>query len=420
MKIGYACLTVGVPDTQMRTCRKANATSENLMELIEQNLHSTEKMIDYNIKNDIKMYRISSDLIPFGSDKETNNLDWATLFKDSFNRMGQKIKDHDIRVSLHPGQYTVLNSPNEEVISRAIDDLEYQDLILNALNVDDSHKLIIHIGGVYGDKEAAKARFIETYERLSKEVKARLIIENDDRLYTIADVLEISEATGAPVVYDNLHNFCNPSDPEKSDAYWIAIAKKTWKKQDGPPKVHYSQQRPNARLGAHTETIYIDPFMSFYEEVAPLNVDIMLEVKDKNLSAVKANLATNPEGTMKDLEKEWARYKYAVLSHSQKHYQEIREVLKDKSTYPVVPFYRLIEEALDTPPAQSAQLNGLEHVRGHLKKHVTEKEKTRFLKMKEQWLAEDITLSRLKKWMKRIALKYNETYLLQSLYFDME
>src|SRR5690554_3881854 len=211
MKIGYACLTVGVPDTQMRTCRKANATSENLMELIEHNLHSTENMIDYNIKNNIKMYRISSDLIPFGSDKETNNLDWATLFKDTFDRMGQKIKDHDIRVSLHPGQYTVLNSPNEEVISRAIDDLEYQDLILNALNVDDSHKLIIHIGGVYGDKEAAKARFIETYEGLSKEVKARLIIENDDRLYTIADVLEISEATGAPVVYDNLHNFCNPS-----------------------------------------------------------------------------------------------------------------------------------------------------------------------------------------------------------------
>lgn len=420
MKIGYACLTVGVPDTQMKTCRKANATSDKLKSLIQHNLNSTEKMIDYNIKNDIHMYRISSDLIPFGSDKETNDLNWSELFKESFDRMGKKINDHDIRVSLHPGQYTVLNSPNEDVVTRAIADLEYQALILNALKVDTSHKLIIHIGGVYGDKEAAKERFIDTYNRLSKEVKARLIIENDDRLYTVTDVLEISEATGAPVVYDNLHNFCNPSNPEKSDAHWIGLAKKTWKDQDGPPKVHYSQQRANGRLGAHTEAIYIEPFMRFYQEVMPLNVDIMLEVKDKNISAVKANLATNPNGSMKDLEKEWARYKYTILSHSQKHYQGIRELLKDKSSYPVIAFYSLIEEALDTPATQKTQLNGVEHVWGHLKKQVTEKEKSRFLKMKEQWLEDTITLNRLKNWMKKIAVKYNEEYLLQSLYFEMD
>lgn len=420
MKIGYACLVVGVPDTTMKTTRKANATSERLTELIQNNLASMENMIDYNIKHGIKMYRISSDIIPFGSDLETNQLDWASLFNETLKELGEKIKAHDIRVSMHPGQYTVLNSLDEDVVTRAVLDLEYHTQFLDALEVDDSHKIILHIGGVYGDKDAAKSRFIEVYRRLSDRVRARLIIENDHSLYTVSDVLEISEATGAPVVYDNLHNACNPSDPTVSDAEWIKKAKETWKSADGRMKIHYSQQKTGGRLGAHTDTIYIEPFMAFYEEVAPLNVDIMLEVKDKNLSAVKANLATTDNPQIKDLENEWARYKYAVLGYSPINYQAIRTLLKDKSAYPVVEFYRLIEEALDTAPQKNIELNGLDHVWGHLKNKATDKEATRFSKMKEQWLVDEIKLSRLKKWLYRLAEKYNETYLLQSLYFEFE
>ena len=420
MKIGYACLVVGVPDTTMKTTRKANATDERLTELIQNNLASMENMIDYNIKHSIKMYRISSDIIPFGSDLETNQLDWVNLFSENLKQLGKKIRDHDIRISMHPGQYTVLNSLDEGVVNRAVVDLEYHTQFLDALEVNDSHKIILHIGGVYGDKDAAKSRFIEVYKRLSDRVRARLIIENDHSLYTISDVLEISEATGAPVVYDNLHNACNPSDPTVSDAEWIKKAKETWKSADGRMKIHYSQQKTGGRLGAHTDTIYIEPFMAFYEEVAPLNVDIMLEVKDKNLSAVKANLATTDNPQIKDLENEWARYKYAVLGHSPMNYQAIRTLLKDKSAYPVVEFYRLIEEALDTAPQKNIELNGLDHVWGHLKNKATDKEATRFSKMKEQWLADEIKLSRLKKWLYRQAEKYNETYLLQSLYFELD
>ena len=420
MKIGYACLVVGVPDTTMKTTRKANATDERLTELIQNNLASMENMIAYNIKHGIKMYRISSDIIPFGSDLETNQLDWVNLFTENLKQLGKKIRDHDIRISMHPGQYTVLNSLDEGVVNRAVVDLKYHTQFLDALEVNDSHKIILHIGGVYGDKDAAKSRFIEVYKRLSDRVRARLIIENDHSLYTVSDVLEISEATGAPVVYDNLHNACNPSDPTVSDAEWIKKAKETWKSADGRMKIHYSQQKTGGRLGAHTDTIYIEPFMAFYEEVAPLNVDIMLEVKDKNLSAVKANLATTDNPQIKDLENEWARYKYAVLGHSPINYQAIRTLLKDKSAYPVVEFYRLIEEALDTAPQKNIELNGLDHVWGHLKNKATDKEATRFSKMKEQWLVDEIKLSRLKKWLYRLAEKYNETYLLQSLYFELD
>lgn len=182
MKIGYACLVVGVPDTTMKTTRKNNATSKRLTELIEHNLNSMENMLDYSIENGIQMYRISSDIIPFGSDYETNQLDWSNLFQDKFNQLSKIIKENNVRVSMHPGQYTVLNSPNEAVVTRAIQDLEYHTTFLDNLEVDASHKIILHIGGVYGDKEAAKKRFVENYEKLSPAIKSRLIIENDDRL----------------------------------------------------------------------------------------------------------------------------------------------------------------------------------------------------------------------------------------------
>lgn len=420
MKIGYACLTVGVPNTTIRTTRKANATAERLSELIHENLKATENMLNYNIANDIKMYRISSDVIPFGSDFETNTLDWMSLFQKDFARLSQKIKENNIRVSMHPGQYTVLNSLDEGVVARAIDDLTYHTQFLDALKVDTSHKIILHIGGVYGDKESAITRFVNNYEKLRPAIKSRLIIENDDRLYTIADVLEVSSKTGAPVVYDNLHNASNPSDLNVSDAEWIAQAKATWSDTEGPTKIHYSQQRLNARVGAHTQTIYVQPFMDFYQEVASLEVDIMLEVKDKNLSAVKANLATTEERKIKHLEDEWSRYKYAVLARSPQNYQAIRGLLKDKSAYPVVEFYTLIEEALDTPVAKNVELNALDHVWGHLKKDVTDKEKDRFQKMREDWLEDRITNNRIKNWLRRLAEKYEETYLLQSLYFDFD
>lgn len=116
------------------------------------NLAALERMIDYNRKNDIKLFRISSDLIPFGS-SPINALAWPEIRK-TFDRIGAKIRKNGIRVSLHPGQYTVLNSPTEDVGERAIADLIYHDKILAALGTDTTNKIVLHVGGIYGDKRS--------------------------------------------------------------------------------------------------------------------------------------------------------------------------------------------------------------------------------------------------------------------------
>ena len=110
MSIGYACLALGLPNSQLRSCRLQNASPDKLYSLIQNNLAALESIIDYNIDNGIELYRISSDLIPFGSSVALD-LPWENRFAEDFSRLGQKIKNSQMRVSLHPGQYTVLNSP---------------------------------------------------------------------------------------------------------------------------------------------------------------------------------------------------------------------------------------------------------------------------------------------------------------------
>lgn len=285
MNIGYACLTLGVSNTNFKTCTLKNASVERLMEIIDFNLDSLDKLIDYNIENDIKLFRISSDIIPFAS-SPVNRIEWWRVFSEKFKNLGKKIASSHMRVSMHPGQYTVLNSLTEDVVKRAVDDLIYHNRFLDSLNTDGKNKIILHIGGVYGDKKSAVERFKNNYKKLPDDIKSRLVIENDDKSYSISEVLEIGRALNIPVVYDNLHNEVLPSDPSKSDLYWIDRARNTWKTEDGTQKIHYSQQNQEKRRGSHSETIDLKLFKKFFEALE-YDLDIMLEVKDKNLSAIK-------------------------------------------------------------------------------------------------------------------------------------
>lgn len=414
MTIGYACLAIAVPGSKYKSCILKNASEKRLYELIENNLYALETMIDYNIENEIQLYRISSDLIPFGS-SVAFNLPWEKDFNHHLSRISKKIKQSEMRVSLHPGQYTVLNSPNQDVANRAALDLDYHTRILDALELDSSHKIVLHIGGVYGDKEAAKDRFLTRYEKLKKAIKERLIIENDGSLYHIEDVLEISSKAKIPVVYDNLHNETNPSTLDKSDPYWIKLAGKTWQVKDGRQKIHYSQQDPKKSIGAHSQTIQLARFLDFYENLPNSNIDIMLEVKDKNVSAIKCINASSNRG-IEALEKEWARYKYAILEKSPQNYQEIRNLLKNKNHYPALTFYEIIEKTYALPLEKGKASNAAQHVWGYFKDQVTEAEKNRYLKAYANFVKDQSKLPALKRHLLRLANKYKEEYLLKSYY----
>lgn len=415
MSIGYACLALALPGSQLKSCRLKNANKEHLYSLIENNLSALETMVDYNIQNGIKLYRISSDLIPFGSSVALD-LSWQEDFAEHFGRIGEKIQRNKMRVSLHPGQYTVLNSPDQDIAGRAVLDLDYHACILDALGLDSSHKIVLHIGGVYGDKHSAKKRFLRRYDKLNDQVKERLIIENDGSLYHIKDVLEISASAAIPVVYDNLHNQTNPGDHCFGDAHWISEAEKSWGPKDGRQKIHYSQQDPDKSIGAHSETIRLQSFLDFYKKLPDPTIDIMLEVKDKNVSALKCINATSKR-SIRVLEEEWARYKYGILEKSPRAYQEIRNLLKDKTAYPALAFYQIIEQAYDLTLVKGHAANAAAHVWGYFREQSTEAEKRRFLKNSREFMEDETKLPVLKRQLLSLAGKYEKDYLLRSYYF---
>lgn len=416
MKIGYACLTVGVPETNSKSCTMKNANATNLEVLIHHNLTALENIIDYNIKNNICLFRISSDLIPFGS-SPVNKVPWWDVFTEQLSRLNEKIRSSGMRVSMHPGQYTVLNSPSPEVVSRAVDDLEYHAKALSCLTQDKAHKIVLHIGGVYSDKSQAMERFIDNFKKLDVKIQERIVLENDDKSYTIDEVLEIAKELKLPVIFDNLHHKVNPSKRIKDEVEWINICKETWKEIDGQQKIHYSQQDPLKKSGAHSMTIGIKEFIDFCKRLDRKDIDIMLEVKDKNLSAVKCINTMTATPSLKALELEWSRYKYNILERSPADYLAIRKLLRNKMEYPVVDFYDLIEAAFQKEENIGHQINALQHVWGYFKDISTDKEKALFLNQIKDYQEGTIHLNKIKSTLYKLALKYQEAYLLNGYYF---
>ncbi len=418
-RIGYACQNLDISSNAYKTIRVANFNDVKVREIIKHNLRVLEETIDYNIENGIRLFRVTSSLIPFASNKKIMRLDWQNEFKNEFRRIKEKILNNDIRISMHPGQYVVLNSPNENTVSRSIEELNYHLQVIQSLGGNKTSKMIIHIGGVFKDKTKSIHRFIDIVNnRLTADIKEHLVIENDDKLYNIEDVLYISSMTRLPVVFDNLHNEINQGPSKYDNRTILNKVQSTWKKEDGRLKIHYSQQAENKRIGAHTYTIEASKFLEFFNPLKDLEFDIMLEVKDKNRSAVKINLLLN--NIIKDAEKEWSRYKYLVLGKSSNSYLQIRDILKDKKNFSAINFYNIIDGALKEKENKDSEINALQHVWGYLKNESTKKEKATFLTEVEKYKNSAITLQKVKKSLFKMVSKYNIGYLLKSYYFTFE
>lgn len=288
-RIGYACinLTTGIPLN--RTCRLANATDLRLRELIQSNLDGLARVLKWNKENNILLFRISSDVIPFAS-HEANKIKWWKDFKPDLQNIGNFIKENDLRVAMHPSPVVYLNSPREEVVKSSVKELEWHIKFLESLELDYTHKVVFHAGGVYGNKGDAIKRFIRVYKELPDNFKSRLTLENDDKNYNVWDLIKINKETGTPLVFDNLHHeVLNTKKPKDKDIESIMkMFFFTWDNKSGTPDIHYSTQKKGARAGSHAESIDLKSFKDFFLKYMHLDFDIMFETKDKDKSVLLA------------------------------------------------------------------------------------------------------------------------------------
>lgn len=285
MKIGYPCINASLPGTCSATFRLASFSPEKLLDSVTRNLACLQQILQFNVAHQLHFFRMSSGLVPFAS-HPVNTVPWQDHFRDTLQQLGAYIRAHDLRISMHPDQFVVLNSPSPHIVDNSIRELAYQGTIMDLMGLDASAKLQIHGGGVYGDKAAAIRRFIATYAGLPDPIRARLVLENDDRLYSLRDCLLIHEATGIPILFDNFHHECLNQGEPMAEA--LQLAARTWQPHDGVMMVDYSSQAPGERKGKHTQTITLALFREFLSHLNGLDVDIMLEIKDKEASALQA------------------------------------------------------------------------------------------------------------------------------------
>lgn len=285
LKLGYVCVNNSLKCKPNVKFRLASYTAARFKETVTGNLACLKSILEWNLKNGFMFFRISSDTIPFAS-HPVCKVDWLKHFKDQLKDIGAFVLKHNMRISMHPDQFVVINSPDTGIVERSIAELKYHADFLDALGLEENAKIQIHVGGVYGNKTSAISSFIQTVLKLPKEIRRRLVIENDDKSFSLRDCLVINQKTGIPIVFDNFHHAClNNGEPLK-DAMKSALA--TWNNTDGVMMLDYSSQQPGAIKGTHIDAIDQDDFEVFLKGTMAFDFDIMLEIRDKEKSALKA------------------------------------------------------------------------------------------------------------------------------------
>lgn len=288
MRIGYPCVNETLACSAAQTFRLASYSVDRLRTTVAANLICLRQILEFNLTHGLLFFRLPSGIVPFGS-HEINQHDWATEFAAEFAEVGAFARAHGMRLSLHPDQFVVLNSPDADIVRRSVAELVYQGQMLDLMGFDATAKLQIHAGGVYGDKPTALDRWVRTWhEALPDAVRARVVVEPDDRLYSLRDCLMLHGRTGVPLLLDNLHHDCLNHGEPFAEAALAAAA--TWLPgRDGPPLMDYSQQAEGARRGKHCSTLDEVHFATFVASLPPgVDPDVMLEIKDKEASALRA------------------------------------------------------------------------------------------------------------------------------------
>lgn len=260
----------------------------------------------YLEKRDIRMYRMSSDIAPYATHPDLPHFhNQVKECRSELREFGAEAKRLGLRLSLHPSQFIVINSPDPEIRAKSIWDLNVQAEILDCMELGREAVMVIHAGGAYGDIQAGMDRWVEAYSMLSEPARRRLVLENDDNRYSAANVLAIHERTGVPLIFDVQHFWClNPEQVNLRETFQKFL--RTWP-AGARPKMHFSSPRTEmrevtrkSRKTGKKETVLLPPiwtghadfnhpfeFISFMRSMADLEFDVMLEAKAKDLALLR-------------------------------------------------------------------------------------------------------------------------------------
>ena len=296
IQLGYACINLTLQETKKnkitcnRTMIKKTFNAKGIKyasELAELNTRDLLPILDWNYKNGVRVFRMTSSLFPWGSEYMLEDLPDFEKISKNLKAAGDFAIQHGIRLSFHPGPFNILTSTKPGVVKNSVVDLAIHGKIMDLMGLPRSHwaKINIHIGASYGDRASAIDRWVKNFDLLPDSVKARLTVENDDRasLFSTKDLYDgIYKKLGTPIVFDyHHHKFRNDGESEEE---CHAMAFETWGKVR--PCFHYSEsaaQKEGAdkKENAHSDYVY-DKIKDYGKDF-----DVVIEAKAKELALLK-------------------------------------------------------------------------------------------------------------------------------------
>lgn len=294
-RLGYCCINLSLSDKRIsvnNSCVKRTWLQKGLPHvsaLALTNVRNLVEIIKWNEQNNIKVYRMSSDMFPWMSEYELTDLPDYQKIKTILLGAGTLVQKYGSRISFHPGPFNVLGSPNPELVKKTQKELNQHAEIMDLMGLPQSHQypINIHCNGTYGSKIDTLARWSENFKGLSESARKRLVVENDDKasMYSVSDLYEgIFQKVNVPITFDYHHHRFNDGGLSEEAAFRLAAS--TWHANNVTPLFHYSSCRktfedPACKAQAHADYVYEK--INNYD----LRVDIEIEAKSKDLAVLK-------------------------------------------------------------------------------------------------------------------------------------
>ena len=296
VRLGFPVRVLGKPGLRAYDGRHAHHAPH-----LSVSLMLLRDVITYLAQRNIGLYRMSDTLAPYVTSTHHEGFErQIEECADELASLGAQVRALDLRLTVHAGMHVALATPDTNEARRSVAEIVTQAALLDGMALGPDGVIVLHVGGTYGDSRATLDRFARRYALLPPSVRRRVVVEHDDRVWSLNDLLPLHKACGVPIVFDYLHHMLlNPEAIPLDTA--LSLALNTWT-ANMKPKVHFSSPRTEAHLGPRgSGTAVLPPhpgqhadFLNPFEFIGVLQAartlppfDMMLEAKAGDLALLR-------------------------------------------------------------------------------------------------------------------------------------
>ncbi|QCR31154.1 UV DNA damage repair endonuclease UvsE [Lysinibacillus sp. SGAir0095] len=291
IRLGYVAMSMELKNAspsqtmtfaQFQKIDDREAAIRKLEKITLKNLENTHRLLKHNFFNEIHFYRLTSRLIPLANHEALLDWNYMSAIKDKLREVGEYAKKNNMRIDFHPDHFVVLNSDKKDVFINSIKTLKMHYLLLKGLKIDPTHRCVLHVGGKYQETEQSLESFIDNWADVPTGIQKMIMLENDDKSFTLEDTLYLCEKLGIPLVFDYHHHLAHHQN-ECWEENWDRVVA-TWRDSPLPIKMHISSPKSVAEFRHHSDYVDVEMFFDFLKEVKGTvpQIDCMIEAKKKD------------------------------------------------------------------------------------------------------------------------------------------